>query len=192
MRRAALLKIGFALAAAGLAGTPRSGGQAPSTARPAAAEEKSPLGHEIHHELLSLPYYSPFDNIAFTLRGATVTLTGQVVRPTLKTDAELSVKTIAGVSTVVNQIELLPVSPSDDDLRRSIYRAIYENPRLARYAVQTVPSIRIIVKYGSVALEGTVGSAEDRNLAASRAASVANVRGVTNNLIVLERSSAGQ
>jgi hyperosmotically inducible protein len=93
---------------------------------------------------------------------------------------------------VVNHIELLPASPGDDELRRGIYRAIYENSTLARYAVQTVPPIHIIVKNGNVTLEGSVESLGDSNLAAARASSVANVQSFKNNLVVLPRPTARQ
>ena len=142
------------------------------------------LAREVHHQLSVLPYVSVFDHISFTLNGNNVTLTGQVVRHTLKTAAEAAVKSIEGVGMVVNQIEELPASPGDDDLRRAVYRAIYEDAVLSRYAVAELPSIQIIVKNGSVALEGEVESEGDRNRALVRAGFVANVSGVKNNLVV--------
>jgi len=142
------------------------------------------LAREVHHQLSVLPYVSVFDHIAFTLNGNNVTLTGQVVRHTLKTAAEAAVKSIEGVGMVVNQIEELPASPGDDDLRRAVYRAIYEDAVLSRYAVVELPSIQIIVKNGSVALEGEVESEGDKNRALVRAGFVANVSGVKNNLVV--------
>jgi len=158
------------------------------------SEENIPfsLSREIHHQILMLPFYSVFDAIAFTLDGNKVTLTGQVVRPTLKEQAEAAVKSIEVVSTVVNQIEVLPVSSTDDDLRRAVYRALYEDPTLARYAAQAVPSIHIVVKNGNVSLEGSVISASDKDLAALRAGSVANVLSVKNNLVVQAKGSAAE
>jgi hyperosmotically inducible periplasmic protein len=166
--------------------------QAGSGSKPASQDEKSALSHEIHHQLQVLPFYSVFDNIAFTINGTMVTLTGQVLRPTLKGNAEAAVKSLEGVTVVVNHIELLPASTSDDELRRGIYRAIYEHSALAHYAVQTVPSIHIIVKNGNVALEGNVESPADSNLAGARASGVANVLSLKNNLVVLPRPSARQ
>lgn len=168
--------------------------QTPSANTPATPEEKnhSSLSREIHHQLLVLPYYSVFDIIGFTLDGKKVTLTGQVVRPTLKSQAEAAVKSIEGVAIVVNQIELLPPSPADDELRRATYRAIFEDTTLARYAVQTVPPIHIIVKNGNVALEGTVESVSDRDLAGSRAGGVGNVHNVKNNLVVRPKGSTAE
>src|SRR5215475_11599146 len=122
------------------------------------------LAREVRHQLLLLPYYSVFDNLLFKVEGDKVTLLGQVVRPTLKSDAENAVKSIEGVASVTNQIEVLPVSPMDDGLRRSVCRAIYGDTILSRYGMSALPSIHIIVKNGNVALEGVVDSESDKNV----------------------------
>jgi hyperosmotically inducible protein len=139
---------------------------------------------EVRHQLLLLPYYSVFDNLSFKVEGDKVTLLGQVVRPTLKSDAESAVKSIEGVSSVDNQIQVLPVSPMDDQLRRAVYRAIYGDGVLSRYAMSAVPSIHIIVNNGNVTLEGVADSESDKNLAGLRANEVPNVFSVQNNLTV--------
>jgi len=139
---------------------------------------------EVRHELVMLPYYSVFDNLSYKVEGDKVVLMGQVVRPTLKSDAEAVVKSIEGVSKVENQIEVLPTSPMDDRSRRSLYRAIYGDAGLFRYGVASVPSIHLIVKNGHVTLEGVVDSEADKNLAGIRANGVPNVFSVTNNLVV--------
>ena len=139
---------------------------------------------EVRHQLVLLPYYSVFDNLAFQVQGSKVILTGQVVRPTLKSDAEASVKSIEGVTGVENNIEVLPTSPNDDRTRRAVYRAIYGDPALSRYALSAVPSIHIIVKNGNVALEGVADNETDKNLAGLRANGVPNVFSVKNNLVV--------
>lgn len=143
------------------------------------------LSKEVRHQLLLLPYYSVFDNLSFRVEGDRVTLLGQVVRPTLKSDAEAAVKSIEGVAAVSNQIEVLPVSSMDDQLRRAVYRAIYADTALSRYGWSAVPPIHIIVKNGSVTLEGVVDSDGDKNLAGLRANGVPNVFSVTNNLRVV-------
>jgi hyperosmotically inducible periplasmic protein len=142
------------------------------------------LVKEVRHQLLLLPYYSVFDNLLFKVEGDKVTLLGQVVRPTLKSDAENAVKSIEGVASVDNQIEVLPTSPMDDGLRRAVYRALYGDTSLSRYGMSALPSIHIIVKNGNVALEGVVDSESDKNLANIRANGVPNVFSVTNNLAV--------
>ena len=139
---------------------------------------------EVRHQLLLLPYYSVFDNLSFKVEADKVTLLGQVVRPTLKSDAESAVKSIEGVSSVDNQIQVLPVSPMDDQLRRAVYRAIYGDGVLSRYAMSAVPSIHIIVNNGNVTLEGVADSESDKNLAGLRANEVPNVFSVQNNLTV--------
>ncbi|HEY1481718.1 MAG TPA: BON domain-containing protein [Candidatus Acidoferrum sp.] len=150
------------------------------------------LAREVRHQLQVLPFYSVFDNIAFTIDGSKLTLRGQVVRPTLRAAADGAVKSIEGVGRVVNEIEVLPQSPSDDELRRAIYRAIFEDPVLQKYAAQALPSIHIIVKNGNVTLEGTVESAEDKNRAASRVSGVANVAGLKDNLVLRSKQGSGQ
>lgn len=142
------------------------------------------LEKEVRHELVMLPYYSVFDNLAFKIEGDRVTLLGQVVRPSTKADAEARVKKIEGVTGVINQIEVLPASPMDDQLRWRLYRAIYSEPMLQKYAIQAVPPIHIIVKNGHVTLEGVVESESDKNVAIIRASGVSGTFSVTNNLRV--------
>jgi BON domain len=142
------------------------------------------LIREVRHQLVLLPYYSVFDNLTYQVEGGKVTLNGQVVRPSLKSDAENVVKKIEGVSSVVNNIEVLPNSPNDSRLRRAIYRAIYNDTTLSRYGIQAVPPIHIIVKNGNVTLEGVVDSDGDKNMAGLRANGVSGVFSVTNNLTV--------
>jgi hyperosmotically inducible protein len=120
----------------------------------------------------------------FKVDGDNVTLLGQVVRPTLKSDAESAVKGIESVASVNNQIEVLPVSPMDDQLRRAVYRAVYGDTALSRYGMSALPSIHLIVKNGHVTLEGVVDSESDKNLANLRTSGVPNVFSVTNNLNV--------
>jgi hyperosmotically inducible protein len=140
---------------------------------------------EVRHELLMLPWFGVFDNIAFKVDGSTVTLLGQVVRPSLKSDAENAVKHIEGVEKVDNQIEVLPTSPMDDRLRLELYRAIYGYPALEKYALGVQKPIRIIVKNGRAALEGVVDNEADKNLAGMRANGVPGIFSATNNLQVV-------
>lgn len=142
------------------------------------------LQKEVRHELVMLPFYDVFDNLAYKVEGGTVTLFGQVSRPTLKTDAEKAVKGIEGVERVDNRIEVLPLSPNDDRIRRAVYRAIYGTEGLDRYGLRAVPTIHIIVKNGHVFLEGAVANEGDKNLANIKANGVSGVFSVTNNLQV--------
>ncbi|MGD1092731.1 MAG: BON domain-containing protein [Bryobacteraceae bacterium] len=139
---------------------------------------------EVRHELVSLPYYSIFDNLAYRVDGTKVTLFGQVVLPQLKADAGNAVKRIEGVTSVDNEIEVLPVSPNDAQLRRALRNAIYSRPQLERYALGAVPPIHIIVKNGNVNLEGVVATEADKNVAGIAANGVPGVFAVKNNLSV--------
>jgi hyperosmotically inducible protein len=143
------------------------------------------IQREVRHELLMLPYFTVFDNIAYKVEGSTVTLLGQVVNPVVKSDAGNSVKHIEGVEKVDNQIEVLPLSPNDNRLRLQLFRAIYGYPALQRYALGVQKPIRIIVKNGHVTLEGVVDSEGDKNVAGLRANGVPGVFSVTNNLQVV-------
>jgi hyperosmotically inducible periplasmic protein len=145
-----------------------------------AAKSETNIQREVRHELATLSRYTIFDNIAYRVDGTQVTLLGQVVQPALKDDAEKAVKGIEGVTNVNDQIEVLPLSPNDEGIRRALFRAIYDDSDLNRY--QLAPSIHIIVKNGRVTLEGAVINEMDKDIANIRANSVSGVFAVTNNL----------
>ncbi len=153
--------------------------------RETSAKAQERITREVRHELLMLPYFGVFDNIAFKVDGYNVTLLGQVVRPSLKSDAENAVKHIEGVEKIDNQIEVLPPSTTDDSLRLALYRAIYGYPALEKYALGVQKPIRIIVKNGHVTLEGVVDSDADKDMAGLRAKGVPGTFSVTNNLQVV-------
>jgi len=163
-----------------------SGGTAAAqtVAKAAVSEASSRLVREVRHELVMLPYYGVFDNLAFRIDGTVVTLLGQVTRPTLKSSAENVVKSIEGVSKVVNEITVLPLSPNDDRIRLAAYRSIYGHTALNRYALQAVPPIHIIVDNGKITLEGVVANEGDKNIANLQANGVQGAFSVTNNLRV--------
>jgi hyperosmotically inducible periplasmic protein len=143
------------------------------------------LIQEVRHRLVMLPRFGVFDDLGFTVNGSTVTLEGQVDLPILKDDAERTVRKIEGVSKVVNNIEVLPLSPNDNRIRRDVFRAIYGDPEIGmRYGYSAVPSIHIIVKNGNVRLEGVVSNEMDRNLIGIRVNGVSGVFKVTNELTV--------
>lgn len=185
MKKVAVVAITLMLGAAIAGATPAFS----STAQDAKQERNEPrsrqnLIREVRHQLILLPYYSVFDNLSFRVEGDTITLEGQVVRPTLKSDAENVVKGIEDVGRVVNNIEVLPLSPMDDQIRRAAYRTIFGDASLSRYGEAAVPSIHIIVKNGHVTLEGVVDNEGDKNLANIRVNGVPNVFSVKNNLVV--------
>ena len=147
------------------------------------------IAREVRHELVMLPYFSIFDDLAFQIQDSTVTLIGDVVRPTLKSDAENVTKRVEGVTKVVNKINVLPLSPFDNQIRLALARTIYGDPMIGnRYGNRALPSIHIIVNNGHVTLEGVVANQGDKNLINIRANSVPNVFSVDNRLQV-EKSS---
>lgn len=142
------------------------------------------LARKVRRELVTLPYYGVFDNLAYSINGGNVTLYGQVVRASSRSDAERRVRKIAGVTRVVNNIKVLPLSPMDDRIRTATYRSIARMGGLYRYLQGTNPSLHIVVDRGHVALEGVVSGSGDRNLAYIAANRVPGVFSVTNNLRV--------
>jgi hyperosmotically inducible protein len=140
---------------------------------------------DVQRQLMMLPNYTVFDFLAFKVEpGGTVRLLGQVVRPTLKSDAERRLKGIEGIEQVINDIEVLPVSPNDDRIRLAVARNIYRSDALDRYGFQSQPSIRIIVKQGRVTLEGEVDSQGDKTIAGMKAREISGVFEVKNNLTI--------
>jgi hyperosmotically inducible protein len=137
---------------------------------------------EVQFQVAMLPDYSVFDNLSAKIEGGKVILTGQVVHSKLKSDAEAAVKKVKGVTRVQNDVEVLPASPSDAQVRRAVYRAIYVDPALSRYRYSERPMIRIIVQKGNVSLEGTAYDESDIAVAGFRAKAVPNVSSVKNNL----------
>ena len=142
------------------------------------------FAERIRKELVKLPYYGVYDNLSFSVNGGEVTLYGEVVRPSTRSDAERRVKRIEGVDRVINNIQVLSPSSADDGIRRRVYRAIFSSDGLYRYAMGANPSIHIIVNHGHVTLDGVVSTRMDSQLAYMAANQVPGVFSVTNNLRV--------
>ena len=185
-----LLKLVIIVFALIMAFVPAAAGQQkPDLLRESAvASTRSPvpIAARVRHRLVTLRYYDVFDCLEGEVRpDGTLYLRGQVVRPTLKSDAEASVRDVDGVTRVVNEIEVLPVSPNDDRLRVALYRAIYKfDSPLFRYATRAVPPIHILVKNGRATLKGVVANKTDSDLAYMAARSVRGVFNVMNELRV--------
>jgi hyperosmotically inducible protein len=191
-----------------------------SHARTANAQTQAQTAIEdIRRELLQLPYYGVFDYLAFKYEKGTVTLMGYAYHPGLKTDAERAVKRAGGVDEVKDQIEELPPSRNDDELRWKTYYAIYRDPFLSRYApgggvlwghrhafgrafspfgVGPFPGmepagdypIHIIVKGGRITLLGVVDNESDKTVAGLKAQQVPGSFGVQNDLVVEKASKS--
>jgi hyperosmotically inducible protein len=149
------------------------------------------LTKEVNHELVTLPWLSVFDNLQYKVNGSEVTLIGEVVQPVTKSDAEKRVKSIEGVTKVNNNIEVLPLSPNDDRIRRAVFHAVFSEPGLEKYSMGALAPVHIIVKNGHVTLDGVVLNEGDKNLAGIRANGVPGVFSVTNNLQIEKSPTKG-
>ncbi len=164
------------LALAGVAGAATTG-SGPLT--------DSDIAAKAAHEIRMYPRYTIWDNISVRVNGGNLELMGQVSQPFKKADLQRIVQRVPGVTSLTNELEVLPVSFNDDNLRIRVARAIYRDPALSRYAIQAVPPIHIIVKDGHVTLEGVVNSDLEKQVAYMRASSAGLSFGpVQNNLRV--------
>ena len=165
-------------------------GAAPASDQSVSPEVQAKLVQGIRRAILMQPYYTVFDNLGYTLEGRTVTLTGQVLNPTLPKDVQSAVKKVEGVDKVVNKIEVLPPSPMDAEIREQVQQKIYGGfGPLFKYANMPNPPIRIIVKNARVTLYGVVDNETDKNLCTQRVNQIFSVLSVTNNLAVVPPTS---
>jgi hyperosmotically inducible protein len=177
MNKVAVLAAALVIAASAVAAAPADAGS-----QRLASE---PLAKKVRKELVTLPWYGVFDNLSYEIDGSTVKLYGQVVQPSTRKDAERRVGRLAGVERVVNNIEVLPLSPFDDSIRAAAYRTLFGwNSPLFRYGRGTNPSLHIVVGRGNLTLEGVVSNEGDRRLAYVLVNSIPGVFSVTNNLRV--------
>ena len=145
----------------------------------------SPLEDQVRHELLKLPYYGVFDYLPFSVDVDAVTLSGQASNYVLRRDALSAMKHLAGVKTVNDQIEVLPLSQFDDNIRLRLFRSIYRDSALNRYRlIRVQPPIRLLVNNGNITLKGVVDSEMDRNVIYDRAMEVRDAFSVTDDLTV--------
>ena len=158
--------------------------QAQDYAKSSYQAPSSAIEKKVFKQLLKLPYYGVYDHITYKVEGDTVTLFGKVVRPLTRKHAESSVEDIQGVRTVVNNIEVLPLSGFDDSIRVRTLREMANGGSLYRYFWEPNPSVRIIVERGHVTLEGYVANRGDYNLANILANGVPGVFSVKNNLLI--------
>ena len=156
------------------------------------SEDEAQIAKQVRHNLLTLPYYSIFTDLAFRVNGSVVTLEGACPGDPpwdIKKDAERAAKKVPGVTQVVNNIKVLPLSPMDWDIRRAMVRAIYGDSSIGmRYGYQALPSIHIIVENGHVTLEGVVDNQFDDTLIRTKANTVPGVFSVTDHLTVLDKN----
>lgn len=147
--------------------------------------EESRVERQIRKEIVTLPFYSLWDHITFSVaEDGEVTVNGKVYRPSLKNSLEKAVSRVEGVADVNNQVDVLPVSPRDNDLRLATYQRVYGHSALQRYQMRAVPPIHIIVENGDVTLEGVVSTQMEKTLAGIQASGVNGAQTITNNLRV--------
>jgi osmotically-inducible protein OsmY len=139
------------------------------------------IADEIARQVNSYSQFTIFDHVSGTVDNGVVTLVGKVTMPFKKDDIGRKTAAISGVREVLNRIDVLPVSPYDEDLRLQIARAIYGNSSFWQYAARANPPIHIIVERGHVTLTGVVSSNVDRMLARSLATGFGELS-VTNEL----------
>ena len=182
--RRTLLRLLFAMLLAGSMGLTlgASGASAGTTTNP----NVSTITNQVQHNLAMLPWYGVFDHLNFQVNGTQVILSGQVTseHAVTKDDAGKFVRSIPGVTNVVNNVEVLPPSRFDDQIRRAEYRAVFSQSDLGRYTMGAIPQVHIIVKNGHVSLEGVVMNEMDKNIAGIVANTVPGVFSVENNLRV--------
>ena len=150
---------------------------------PAIGGDDKLLGR-VAHEIRMYPYYTIFNNIEASSEGGRVKLTGQVVQPWEKNDIGRIVAAIPGVKEVANDLEVLPLSPFDNELRWRIAAAIYRDPVLLRYSDMALPPIHVIVKNGNVTLVGYVHDQVEKSAAYRDARFAATYLDLSNQLVV--------
>ena len=161
-----------------------------SNANTSAPVEQAALEKNVNRALETLASDGLFDILSYRVDSEfNVTLTGQVARPVVSRDAVAAVRNVAGVRSVDNQIEVLPLSPFDDNVRLRAYAAIFAYPALSRYAINARPPIRILVKNGDVTLDGVVATELDSKLIEMRVRSLGGIFQVTNRLKVEGRTT---
>jgi hyperosmotically inducible protein len=143
-----------------------------------------PLTDKVRHELNMLPYYGVFDAITYEVKGDVVILGGAVHYPVLASDAANVVKNIPGVGSVSNQIEVLPLSRFDDQIRLAAWRTVYSWPTMSRVSTMPLPPVRILVKNGDITLVGMVPTQSDKDALNLRVNGIPNVFSVKNELVV--------
>ena len=180
-RAAQVIFVSGLLLLAGLSfGAPKANAEA------AVTRDSSTLQSQVGHDLAMLPWYGVFDYLQYQVNGTVVTLTGDVTSEHSQTkyDAENQVKRIPGVTDVINNIEVLPLSTMDNQIRRAEYRSIFSKSELGRYTMGAIPPVHIIVKNGHVTLHGVVINQMDKTVAGIAANTVPGVFSVTNDLQV--------
>ena len=157
--------------------------------RTAGSRSDADIAKSITHELRMYPRYSIWDDVSFRVVNGQVELLGAVNQPYKKADIERIAKRVEGVTSVADDIRVLPLSPNDDRLRLRVARAIYGDPAMTRYAMNPLPTIHILVENGQVTLTGVVANQMDKNIAGIRASGAGLSFGPVINKLQVEQKS---
>jgi hyperosmotically inducible protein len=143
------------------------------------------IDEQVYHKVRGLTRYNTFDYITWQVNGGTVTLNGKINSLGTVDEAERAVKRIPGVTKVVNNLDMLPASSFDDQIRRAALRE-FTNRGPAQYFGYPNPDVHIIVENGRITLEGFVSRKGDSDMMNILANTIPGVFSVTNNLLVGE------
>ena len=182
MRHTILNKLMIAAFVTGL-------GIAGAATNSSASYSDADIAKKLLHEIRMYPRYSIFDNINFQVNEGAVELIGEVSEPYKKADLGRIAQHVAGVTSLANDLKVLPESPMDNRLRWQVARAIFRDPVLSRYGIQPVPPIHIIVNNGHVTLEGVVSTDMEKNEAGIRANGAGLSFGMVTNHLRVENPS---
>lgn len=158
--------------------------------RNAGPQTDADIARNVRHEVLMYPRYTLWDDISFRVDNGSVEILGAVNQPYKKQDIQRLVQQVPGVTSVTNDLKVLPVSFQDDRLRLQVARAIYRDPVLSRYAMGAVPSIHIIVENGHVTLTGAVNNALEKQVAGMRASGAGLSFGQVDNRLEVDNPPA--
>ena len=129
--------------------------------------------------------YTMFDYIQVEAENGVLFLHGYATAPYKVRDYINEIKEELGEELeVVNQVEILPASYSDNKIRAAILRKVMVDGALLPYSFQRFPEpVHILVANGRVTLEGKVYSKMDKKLFEMKARSTFGVLSVENNLL---------
>jgi hyperosmotically inducible protein len=128
-------------------------------------ESQQDIANDVTRSIRSHAFFDVFDWVEGDVRDGIVTLRGAVREPWRRKEYERLAESASGVIEVRNEIEVLPNSSFDDQIRVAAARAIYGDSRFVRYANRSLPPIHIIVNNGKVFLKGAVANQMEKQLA---------------------------
>lgn len=145
------------------------------------------IDEQVARKIKNLSNYDVFDYIESQVEGSTVILTGKVHSIGTKSEAAAEMKHISGIDRVVNNIEQLPASTFDDQIRRAALREFTQRGPSQYFGFRS-PDVHIVVEGGRMTLEGYVSRQSDKDMLNVLANGISGVFEVTNNIVVGKRA----